>query len=83
LNAGEIAARFPQVSTHHISLSLLAKWVEADGRASVWLLGTQAESLQRAGSLTPTVETTLETLNELLGGLRSTAQGCLADVNVC
>ena len=83
LNARGIEARFPAISTHHISLGLLAKWVEANSRTSVWLLGVQPESLQRAGALTPKVETTLETLNELLGGLRSVAHGRLADVNVC
>jgi hydrogenase maturation protease len=83
LNAREIAARFPQISTHHISLGLLAKWAEADGRTRVWLLGVQPESLAGVGALTPQVETTLETLGELLGGLRSTARGCLADVNAC
>ena len=83
LNSSEIAARFPQVSTHHISLGLLAKSVEANGRTSVWLLGVQPESLQRAESLTSPVETMLETLNELLGGLRSVAHSHLADVTVC
>ena len=83
LNASEVAARFPPISTHHISLGLLAKWVEANSRTRVWLLGVQAESLKRAGPLTPKVETTLETLNGLLGGLRSVAHSHLADGNVC
>jgi len=83
LNSSEIAARFPQVSTHHISLGLLAKSVEANGRTSVWLLGAQAESFKSAGPLTPKMETTLETLSELLGGLRSVAHSRLVDVNVC
>lgn len=83
LNAREIEARFPSISTHHISLGLLAKWVEANGRTSVWLLGVQAESLRRAGPLTPQVELTLETLAELLGGLRSMAPRRLADATVC
>ena len=83
LNGSEIVARFPPISTHHISLGLLAKWVEANGRTSVWLLGAQAESLKSAGPLTPQVETTLETLSELLGGLRSVAHSRLVDVNAC
>jgi hydrogenase maturation protease len=83
LNAREIAARFPQISTHHISLGLLAKLVEANGRVRAWLLGVQAESLRGVGTLTPKVEKTLETLGELLGDLRSPAHGCLADANVC
>ena len=39
LNAREISARYPQISTHKISLGVLAKWVEANGRTKVWLLG--------------------------------------------
>ncbi len=65
LNAGEIAARFPQVSTHKISLGLMAKWVEDSGKTKAYLLGVQPESLKAAAELTATVQTTLE----LLGGL--------------
>ena len=38
LNAGEMAARFPLVSTHKISLALLAKLTEANGTTRAWLL---------------------------------------------
>ncbi len=31
LNSQEMAARFPQISTHNISLGLLAKYVESGG----------------------------------------------------
>ncbi len=66
LNAGEIAARFPQVSTHKISLGLMAKWVEDGGRTKAYLLGVQPESLKADAELTPTVQTTLELLKGLL-----------------
>jgi hydrogenase 3 maturation protease len=71
LNAEEIAARFPQVSTHKISLGLLAKRVEANGTTRTWLLGVQPASL-RCG--TSTVAATLEVLGELLGNLWRTAR---------
>ncbi len=67
LNAEEITARFPQVSTHKISLGLMAKWIEDSGRTKAYLLGVQPESLKAAAALTPAVQTTLE----LLGGLFS------------
>jgi len=71
VNAKEIVSRFPQVSTHKISLSLLAKWVEASGRTRAWLLGVQPKSIAHGGHLTPAVETTLATLCELLIDLRT------------
>ena len=69
LNAGEIAARFPQVSTHKISLGLLARWVEENGRTKAWLLGAQPESLKTTQGLTLTMQKTLEALAELICGL--------------
>ena len=66
LDSEEIAARFPQVSTHKISLGFLAKRIEAGGTTKAWLLGVQPESLKRAHRLTPTVQKTLDALNELL-----------------
>ncbi len=66
LNAEAIAARFPQVSTHKLSLGLLAKMVEADGLTKVWLLGVQPESLKAGEGLTPAVQRTLEVLRDLL-----------------
>jgi hydrogenase maturation protease len=71
VNAKEIVSRFPQVSTHKISLALLAKWVEASGRSKAWLLGVQPRSIARGGNLTPAVETTLAALCELLIDLRT------------
>ena len=70
LNADEIAARFAQISTHKISLDLLARQVEANGTTRTWLLGVQPASLR---CRTSTVTTTLEDLGELLGNLWSTA----------
>jgi hydrogenase maturation protease len=71
LNAEEMAARFPQISTHKISLGLLAKWVEDSGRTKALLLGVQPESLKAAGELTPTVQTTLEILAALILDLKA------------
>lgn len=80
LSTEEIIARFPQVSTHHISLGLLAKWVETTGNTRAWLLGVQPESLNRVGSLTPKVQATLDALSGLLCGLKTTATCRAAEV---
>jgi hydrogenase maturation protease len=74
LNSGEMAARFPQISTHKISLALLAKLAEANGRTKAWLLGVQPESLAAGQPLTPTLQTTLDALFELLRDVPSLQQ---------
>jgi hydrogenase 3 maturation protease len=66
LDAKQITARFPQISTHKLSLGLLAKRVEAEGRTKAWLLGVQPGSLRAGGGLTPKVEATVELLRQLL-----------------
>ena len=66
LNSEEMASRFPQVSTHRISLSLLAQMIEANGRTKVWLLGVQPASMRRSQSLSLPVRETLELLAETL-----------------
>jgi len=65
-NSEEMVARFPQISTHKIALGTLARWVEASGKTKAWLLGVQPESLKMGQGLTPTVQETLEVLEELL-----------------
>jgi len=69
MDAAEIAARYPQVSTHKISLGLLARWIEADGKTRAWLLGVQPGSLKAGEPLTSTLRTTLEALRDLLVSL--------------
>ncbi|MCX6898967.1 MAG: hydrogenase maturation protease [Verrucomicrobia bacterium] len=66
LNAGEMTARFPQISTHKISLGTLAKWVEAGGSTRARLLGVQPQSLKPGTTLTATVRHTLDALTSLL-----------------
>jgi hydrogenase maturation protease len=66
LDSAQMAARFPQISTHKISLGVLAQWAEANGTARVWLLGAQPESVKSQQQLTPTLQNTLELLCDLL-----------------
>ena len=74
LNAVEMATRFPQISTHKISLGLLAKWIEDSGNTKAFLLGVQPESLKTVQELTPTMQTSLEVLSELLNELWNTGK---------
>jgi len=66
LNSGEMVSRFPQISTHKLSLGLLAKCVEANGATKAWLLGVQPESLRPGRCLSAAVQNTLAALEELL-----------------
>ncbi len=75
LNAKQMDARFPQVSTHKIALGTLAKLVESGGRRTkAWLLGVQPASLQVGRQLTPVVQTTVEALADLLRSLTPNAR---------
>jgi len=69
LNAEEMAARFPQVSTHKLSLGMLAQVIETGGPSKAWLLGVQPESLREGGSLSPKVQASIELLASLVGDL--------------
>jgi len=66
LDAAEIEARFPQVSTHKLSLSLLAKLVASNGISKTWVLGVQPESMREGQGLSPKVRITLDSLCKLL-----------------
>ncbi len=70
LNSQKMAGRFPQISTHCISLGMLAKYVESRGRTRTWLLGVQPQSLKPVPALSPAIQTTLTLLTELIGGVR-------------
>lgn len=80
LDSAEMAARFPQISTHKIALGVLAHWIEGDGRTKAWLLGVQPQSLKSEG-LTEVVQRTLEALHILISNGRVQAEravhGCL------
>jgi hydrogenase maturation protease len=77
LDSRQIVTRYPQISTHKISLGVLANFVESNCLTKAWLLGVQPESLKHGHDLTPTVRKTLGVLLELLFHLRT------QEVNVC
>lgn len=83
MNARQIVARFPQISTHKISLGTLAQCLEASRTAKAWLLGVQPESVRAAPQLTPTVQATLAAVSAVLRRLKSPQEhGMMAEVNV-
>ena len=77
LDSREIITRYPQISTHKISLGVLANFIESNGITKAWLLGVQPESLKQGHDLSPTVRKTLGALLELLFHLR------MQEVNAC
>jgi hydrogenase maturation protease len=66
LDAEGIAARYPQVSTHRISLGTLARLV-AGGGPRVWMLGVKPASLAPGSRLSGPVRRSLALLKDLLG----------------
>jgi hydrogenase maturation protease len=68
LNSQEMAARFPQISTHRLSVGMLAKCVEAGGTTRAWLLGAQPGTLKPSPALSPAIQKTLAILTDLIAG---------------
>jgi hydrogenase maturation protease len=67
LNAREMQQRFPQVSTHKISLGTLAGVLEQE-HCEAWLLGIQPQKL-KSGALSSEVQTTVALMHDLLLGI--------------
>jgi hydrogenase maturation protease len=76
LNSSQTASRFPQVSTHKISLGLLAKWVESNGKTKGWLLGVQPESLAPSRRFSEAVRQTFELLARLFDQVALEKNAC-------
>ncbi len=70
LSAEQLVSRFPQFSTHKLSLGTLARLIEADEGPKVSLLGAQPASLKGPG-LSPVIEETVRLLAELLDKILS------------
>lgn len=66
LNSDEMSAKFPQVSTHKISLGLLALLARGNGVGEAWLLGVQPESIEPGHHLSPKLQGSLDLLTDLL-----------------
>lgn len=66
LNRGELVSTFPQISTHKLSLGLLARVLEDEDGPRVWLLGVQPQSLRPGKALSSCVQISMEILAEEL-----------------
>lgn len=66
LTGEEVRTRFPQFSTHRISLALLSRVLEDTWGSKVALLGVQPASLSPGGGLSRPVRATLRVLERLL-----------------
>lgn len=66
LKGAEIAARYPQVSTHKLSLGMIARLIEARAPTRVFLLGVQPQVTGYGAHLSAPVEATLQALRDLL-----------------
>ena len=76
LDSRAIATRFPQVSTHRLSLGFLAQCLEQLGVTRVWLLGVQPASLRPGTGLSPAVDRARAMLQALLVGVHEEALAC-------
>jgi hydrogenase 3 maturation protease len=79
LDSAAMISRYPQISTHKISLGLLARWAEANGVTRAWLLGMQPESLRAGAPLSAPLEITVAALKELWQELKPS----MADGKAC
>ncbi len=66
LNSAEMRSRYPQISTHRLSLGLLAQCIESGSQTRVWLLGVQPESVQPGRDLSARVQATVDLLCKVL-----------------
>ena len=66
LKGAEIGARYPQVSTHKLSLGTIARLIETLAPTRVFLLGVQPQAVDYGAQLSAPVRATLEVLRGLL-----------------
>ena len=74
LSGPEIRARYPQVSTHKISLGTMAAVLENEHQTNVSLLGVQPETLRVGQPMSESVRKTVNLLFKLLKKAHSSAQ---------
>ncbi|MFB3904725.1 MAG: hydrogenase maturation protease [Acidobacteriota bacterium] len=66
LESAQLESRYPQVSTHKLTLGTLARLIEDQAPTRVWCLGVKPASLAAGSGLSAPVRTTLGLLKELL-----------------
>jgi hydrogenase maturation protease len=81
MDAADVGGRFPQVSTHKISLGTLAGLVEREGAARVSLLGIQPQTLESGAGLSTAVRDSAEALVAILSGVLDASRDERTDVS--
>lgn len=62
LDGQTLRSRYPQVSTHRLSLGLLARYVESSLGARAWLLGVQPQCTSVASGLSAKAQAAVSTI---------------------
>lgn len=75
LDAVDVKSRFPQISTHRLSIGTLASVIESHSEARVWLLGAKPLSLRPGRELSHALARTLDALKDLLVDALGVAAG--------
>lgn len=82
-DAEEIVSRFPQVSTHKLSLATLARLVSDGNSCRVWLVGIQPESIEMNGTgLGLEIENSVQALARAIAN-ETVPFGCTHQEQVC
>jgi hydrogenase maturation protease len=76
MDAEEIKTRFPQISTHKISLGILADLILRQSSSRVWLIGVQPKSVEENALLSDEVSQSLACLANLLAALAPQELSC-------
>lgn len=66
MDAEEIKTRFPQISTHKISLGILADLILKQSNSRVWLIGVQPKSVEENALLSDEVSESMASLASLI-----------------
>jgi len=69
LNSAEMGTRCRQMSTHRLSLGLLAMALEADGRTHAWLIGVQPECVAPGAGLSEPVKRAVDAVAAVMAPL--------------
>ena len=66
MDATQVKSRYPQISTHRISLGTLATWIETQTGAKVRLIGMKPASLRPGAGLSEAVKNGIKNIVEIL-----------------
>lgn len=84
MDANELVGKFPQISTHKLSLSTLARIVTDGYNARVWLVGIQPKTLSSEGpALSDPVDKTVTMLAQQFAEIARSASSHTVQEQIC